>query len=89
MRSASMRLSELEKINQCIDRYIAICGSLPQSRMNMHLDLHYSRVNTERLLQFPDSDFMHDMNGIIDNMDRQNCRLANCFFPRAGLKKEH
>ena len=76
---------ELEKMNRCIDRYTAICGSLPDSRMNMQMDLYCSRVNLDRLYSFPDSDFMHDMNGIIANMDRKNCRLANGFYPRAGL----
>ena len=76
---------ELEKMNRCIDRYLAICGKLPSSQLDMLMDLHYSRVNTDRLLQLRESDFMHDMNGITANMDRKNCRLANCFVPRAGL----
>ena len=71
-----------ELIGKCLDRYGHV-----EDRLSRFMDLDYSGVDVERLLSFPDADFYHDMNGIFVHMDRETCRLGDCFVPRAGLVK--
>jgi len=56
---------------------------IPQSVVFM--DLMYANVDYDRLVDFPDYDFAHDIIGIISNMNRQVIppRLENCFTPRS------
>ena len=57
-------------------------------RATMVLDLHYANEDTpldfDRLLGFPDFDFAHDIAGIHNNMNRETCKLENCFLPRCA-----
>lgn len=42
------------------------------------------RLNLRELLEFPDSDFSHDIGGILKNYNRDTKRLDNCFTPRCA-----
>lgn len=37
-----------------------------------------------RLEKFPDFDFMHDVVGIINHIDRKTGKLGDCFVPRCA-----
>ena len=57
---------------------------IPQSVVLM--DLMAANVDYDRLADFPDYDFAHDIIGIISNMNRNAMppRLENCFTPRSS-----
>jgi len=57
---------------------------IPQSVVLM--DLMNANVDYDRLANFPDYDFAHDIIGIISNMNRHAMppRLENCFTPRSS-----
>lgn len=57
---------------------------IPQSVVLM--DLMNANVDYDRLADFPDYDFAHDIIGIISNMNRNAMppRLENCFTPRSS-----
>lgn len=40
------------------------------------------RLNFDKLLSFPDFDFMHDIGGIGRHLNRETGELMNCFLPR-------
>ena len=42
-------------------------------------------LDLEKLLAFPDSDFMHDVAGIRQHIDRETGRLVDCFDPRCSV----
>jgi len=50
------------------------------------MDLMSANVDYDRLADFPDYDFAHDIIGIISNMNRTAMppRLENCFIPRSS-----
>lgn len=51
----------------------------------MDLDsLSYAGLDISALLEMPDPDFMHDMVGIANHMDRSTypAKLGDCFWPR-------
>jgi len=58
--------------------------NIPQSVVLM--DLMAANVDYDRLVDFPDYDFAHDIIGIISNMNRNAMppRLENCFTPRSS-----
>ena len=58
--------------------------NIPQSVVLM--DLMNADVDYDKLADFPDYDFAHDIIGIISNMNRKAMppRLENCFSPRSS-----
>lgn len=50
------------------------------------MDLMSANVDYDKLADFPDYDFAHDIIGIISNMNRNAMppRLENCFTPRSS-----
>ena len=71
----AMTLIQSDKVDFGVD--------IPQSVVFM--DLMNADVDYDRLADFPDYDFAHDIIGIISNMNRQVIppRLENCFTPRS------
>ena len=45
-------------------------------------------LNLAKLHGFPDSDFVHDVAGINQHLDRETGELTNCFWPRCGSAPE-
>lgn len=43
-----------------------------------------TKLDLEKLLKFPDFDFLHDMAGIRNCIDRETGKLTNCFLPRCA-----
>lgn len=58
-----------------------------EGRINYFCDLHYSEVNLEKLAEADDETFLHDMDGIRENMNRETCKLERGFVPRVGFRK--
>jgi hypothetical protein len=82
-------MSNIEKV---LNRAMTLLSSdrvdfgveIPQSVVLM--DLMNANVDYDRLADFPDYDFAHDIIGIISNMNRNAMppRLENCFTPRSS-----
>jgi len=84
---------EYIKISSIIDRYNELrvdIGFEPISKITLMMDIENADkcvpLNLDKLLEFKDSDFAHDMGGIITNMNRETGQLENCFVPRC---KDH
>jgi len=72
----AMTLIQSDKVDFGVD--------IPQPVVLM--DLMNANVDYDRLVDFPDYDFAHDIIGIISNMNRNAMppRLENCFVPRSA-----
>jgi hypothetical protein len=76
------------------ERYEKICqerGWRDVDRLDLSLTLSYANkdcpLDMEKLLAFPDFDFVHDVTGMLNNMNRRTCKLENCFLPRCAKSK--
>ena len=43
-----------------------------------------TKLDLEKLLNFPDFDFLHDVAGIRNCIDRETGKLTKCFLPRCA-----
>lgn len=43
------------------------------------------RLDLDKLLNFPDFDFWHDLHGIANHIDRHTGELKDCFLPRCAV----
>lgn len=61
-------------------------GLLHYERMSMIMDLNVAHeqfnLDLNALLNAPDVDFAHDINGIQSNINRQTKTIENLFLPR-------
>jgi hypothetical protein len=79
--------SKWDNIGQIMDRYQSRIGR-KFKRITLAMDLDFSKVDLEALLESDDMTFMHDVTGIQQNMDRSTGQLGNCFVPRVGFREE-
>jgi len=56
-----------------------------RDQQTLLFDVMNSKVNLAALADLPDADFLHDINGIIQHIDRKTETLDDCFIPRAGI----
>ena len=56
-----------------------------RDQQTLLFDIMNSKVNLAALADLPDADFMHDINGIMQHMNRETEALDECFIPRAGI----
>ncbi|MCF8719241.1 DUF6874 family protein [Nitrospina gracilis] len=47
-----------------------------------------NRLDWERLYDFPDGSFIHDIQKIRRHLDQETGELRDCFWPRCGSRKE-
>jgi hypothetical protein len=81
---------DTELISKIADRYITMCNGTsfrPPKKFNLLMDIEATNNNgcplkLAELLKADDFDFAHDINGIINNINRQTGKLDNCFLPR-------
>ena len=79
--------SDLAKVNQAVDRALEL---LPweSMKMDLHMDLTASviqgHINLDKLLTFDDSNFIHDVVGVVQHLNRQTGEMMNCFLPRSA-----
>lgn len=60
-----------------------------KDRLNLTMDitachLNGCALNLEKLLSADDFNFLHDLYGISNNLDRTTGKLMNCFLPRCS-----
>ena len=81
----SKRDSEL--IEQAVARALEIMPHLDRVAVGMDLTACHANgtpLDLEKLLAFPDADFLHDLGGISRHMDKKTGRLGDCFVPRCA-----
>lgn len=90
MTTTSHRLADGQDL-KIAKRYESTCrkaGVKPVKRMDTMMTLHFANLDDlldyERLLSFPDFDFMHDVIGMLRHMDRSTCKLVGFFSPRCS-----
>jgi hypothetical protein len=90
LQFASTR-EESRLMGLCVDR-IMTTGVGPQREViDWHMDLTACHSNGcpmdfQKLLDAPMFDFLHDMVGIANHIDRSTGQLQHCFLPRCTAK---
>ena len=84
-----MTLNTFDQINDIVDRAINTSTQLTdEHRLSLVMDLDsiQNELDFKKLMDFPKFDFMHDIIGIMNNMDRSTYpgKLTNCFVPRCS-----
>ena len=78
---------ERETIKKITERLEKDCPSLDRLSFVMDLEACHSNgtpLNFDKLLVFPQFDFLHDCYGIIDHMNRKTGKLQDFFLPRSA-----
>jgi len=76
-------------ISKIADRAVEQGIATKKQRIDVIMDLEACHSNgcpldLQKLLDFPNFDFNHDIGGINRHLDRENGKLKNCFCPRCA-----
>lgn len=75
----------IEIINKIADHTVTINPAYDKSTVMMDLLVLYEtgvEMRWEEFLNAPVFDFMHDINGINQHLNRDTYKLEDCFWPR-------
>jgi hypothetical protein len=75
----------IKTIGKIADRVITVNPNYDRTTVMMDLMVLYEtgvKMRWDELLNAPLFDFMHDINGINQNLNRYTYKLENCFYPR-------
>lgn len=82
---------EIHKIREIVDKCKKIWrkNGVSLNKNSLQMDLiavHGScqKLDFDKLLNFNDFNFIHDIGGIIKNLDRKKIELKDCFLPRCS-----
>lgn len=79
---------EVTTISQIAVRACQLAPGMGWRKMDLEMDLSAahlaSRLHLEKLRDFEPGDLLHDVSGIVANIDRTNGQLRNCFLPRCA-----
>ena len=89
MVNFGMTKEELLLVKQIAERLIADLPDMEYNRQELVMDFDAAYTssgpfNLTRLLESPDTDFLHDVYGIRRHIDRETGELTGCFMPRCG-----
>ncbi len=78
---------ELEIISAICDRALSLSDQLT-NRLELFMDIEYSHrdisLDLQRLLDFDDNNFMHDVTGIVCHFNRETLKVEDFFLPRCA-----
>lgn len=79
-------IEEHAKISAIYDRAVKTCT---MNKMDFAMDIEATHSNgcpldLDKLLNFPELDFWHDLNGIGEHLDRNTGELKDCFLLRCS-----
>lgn len=82
---------DADLIFEIVDRYVKMAEyrKFPRiNRLKLTMDitvthLHICTLDLKRFLEFPDFDFVHDIYGIYNHIDRDTFKMG-CFLPRCA-----
>lgn len=75
----------IKTIGKIVDRAITTNPNYDRTTVMMDLLVLLEtgvKMRWDELLNAPLFDFMHDINGINQNLNRDTYKLENCFYPR-------
>ena len=78
---------DYELIGEAVERATKLFNTVDKLTLNMDLGaVHVSgcKLDLQKLLDFPDFDFAHDIVGITKHIDRKTGKLGDCFLPRCA-----
>ena len=78
----------IELEDKIVKRYESLKEDDIVDRLSLLMDLEYSNVNLEKLYNADDKTLLHDVNGIICNMNRKEKKLVD-FVPKVGLRQSN
>lgn len=80
----------LLKIAERAEALYAEQGVRAPDRLTLLMDLEHAHAHIPldlgAMLQGEDTDFAHDIGGIVRHMDRRTGKLGDCFIPRFALR---
>jgi len=80
-------LNLIEKISDKAWKYYSK-KNVPLDDISLEMDLvsahNTTKLDLNKLLEFDDFNFLHDISGIMKNLDRDKLELKNCFLPRCS-----
>lgn len=81
-------------ISSIVDRAVrlSLIENEGENRSDLMMDLTATHCNGtpldfEKFLRFDDFNFVHDIYGIMGNIDRTTGKLENCFLPRCAKQE--
>lgn len=81
-----LTLDEDNLISAIVGRYISMKPGFEPRTIQIIMDIaychHHAPLDLEGLLQARDADFVHDVSGIINHIDRTTGRMRDLFSPR-------
>lgn len=85
----NVAIKEVKTINKIAERVINL---YPQIKfLNIQMDITAAHLKCplmlDELLAADESNFMHDIAGIVNNINRNTGKLENCFLPRYAKKQ--
>ncbi len=76
----------IEQIRTVTQRLRTLCPAMKFDAISLHMDLtvchNMKHVALDVLLAAQDADFVHDLLGIHQHLDRETGELTDCFLPR-------
>lgn len=82
---------EMELISKIVDRGWPTMKRYYKERIDMTIDIEKAHeccsLKLQKLLQADSFNFLHDLTGIWQNMNRTTGKLENCFLPRFAEKQ--
>jgi len=82
--------AELDIISAICNRALKASPGIGK-KLDLFMDIDYahqdSPMDLQKLLDFDDGNFMHDVTGIVANFNRQTKTMDNCFLPRSSVPR--
>ncbi len=82
-----MKKNDYIIIDMIVDRARSL--GIQRSKLNLMMDISATQENCPMKLQewfnADDFDFLHDVVGIVNNLNRKTFKLENCFLPRYAV----
>lgn len=79
---------EMELIGKISDKAYRLVPELKKAGVIVCMDIEATHdkcpLDLQKLLEFPDFDFIHDVCGIARHLDRNTGELTDCFLPRCA-----
>ena len=81
---------ELELISNIANRALSMFQEqgVPAKKLDLFMDIEYAHrdapMDLQKLADFPDGDFGHDIAGIYNNFNRETLKMENSFSPRCA-----
>lgn len=78
---------EIELIKNIVKRAISLGVETRVVDLQMDIDATHSNgtpLDFQKLIEFDDFNFLHDIYGIMSHIDRNTGELKNCFLPRSA-----